>query len=121
MHCHHSKSYLSHITEDFFGIEFLASILVQSNFLIKTAAIRIFHDNINAIVLNERFNELNESGSQKNSEELDLVFGTLLVLLIKIREVNSFQSIFFTIELISDEINRARGTLTEWPYIFILK
>lgn len=95
--------------------------MVQSDFLIKTAAICIFHDNINAIVLNERFNELNESGSLKNSEELYLVFGTLLVLLIKICEVNSFQSIFFTIELISDKIDRARGTLTERPYIFILK
>lgn len=95
--------------------------MVQSDFLIKTAAICIFHDNINAIVLNERFNELNESGTLKNSEELDLVFGTLFVLLIKIREVNSFQSIFFTIELISDKINRAGSTLTEWPYIFILK
>lgn len=95
--------------------------MVQSDFLIKTAAICIFHDNINAIVLNERFNELNESGTLKNSEKLDFVFGTLLVLLIKICEVNSFQSIFFTIELISDEIDRTRGPLTEWPYIFILK
>ena len=95
--------------------------MVQSDFLIKTPAICIFHDYVNTIVLDKGFYELNESRALKNSKELDFVFSTLLVLLIKIREVNSFQSIFFTIELISDEINRTRGTLTERPYIFILK
>ena len=94
--------------------------MVKSDFLIKTPAIRILHDNINAIVLNERFNKLDESGPLKNSEELDFIFSTLFILLIKIREINSFQSIFFAIELISDEIHLSRGTLTKRTNVFVL-
>ena len=79
--------------------------MVQSDFLIKTPAICIFHDYVNAIVLDKGFNELNESGALKNSKELDLIFSTLFVFLIKVSEINSFQRIFFTIELISDEVD----------------
>jgi hypothetical protein len=105
VHSHHSKSNLSHVHEYFFGFKFLTPILVQSDFLIETPAICIFHDYVNTIVLDKGFNELNKSGALKNSKELDLIFSTLFVFLIKISEINSFQRIFFTIELISDEID----------------
>ena len=59
VHCHNPKCYLSHVTENFFCLKLLAPVLIESDFLVKTAAICIFHDDIDAIVFDERFNEFN--------------------------------------------------------------
>ncbi len=121
MHSHYTESDLSHVSEDLFSFKLLASILVQSDFLIKTASISILHDYVYAVVLDERFNEFDKCWTLKHSEKLNFVLRALFVLFIEICQINGLQCVFLPIEFVSDEIDTPRGALSKRSYILVLE
>ncbi len=93
VHCHYSKSNHGQVPQYIISGEFFSLYDIILNFLSQTSAISIFHDYVYVIVFNERFNELDESGSLEYSEKLDLIFCTLFVLVIQVCEIYSLESI----------------------------
>ena len=83
VHCHYSKSNHGQVPQYIISGEFFSLDDIILNFLSQASAISIFHDYVYVIVFNERFNELDESGSLEYSEKLDLIFCTLLSLSFK--------------------------------------
>jgi len=65
VHGHDTKSNHCHIAKAFFSSEFLALNYVVLDLLGQAPAIGILHDNIDAIVFDERFHELYQCGALK--------------------------------------------------------
>lgn len=63
MHCHQSKSYLSHVPQDIFVLEFKSLSDVLGYLLGQTTAISVLHDDVDTVVLIERLYEPDEGWS----------------------------------------------------------
>ncbi len=65
VHGHNTKSNHSHIAETFISSEFLALNYIVLDLLSQASAIGILHDNVDAVVFDERFHELYQCGALK--------------------------------------------------------
>lgn len=57
----------------------------------------------------------------KHPEELYLVLRTLLVLLTEVGKVNGLESVLLVVELVADQVDRARRALSQRPDVFIFE
>jgi hypothetical protein len=65
VHGHDTKSNHCHIAKAFIRSEFLALHNVVLDLLSQATPIGILHDNVDAVVFDERFHELNQCGALK--------------------------------------------------------
>ena len=74
MHRHYTECHLCHVAEALVGRKLFTLYDVILNFLCETAAISIFHHNVDDVILDKGFNELNQGGTLEHTEELYFIF-----------------------------------------------
>jgi hypothetical protein len=119
VHCHDAQCDLSNIPQNLVRCKLFACVHEFLNSLGKVPPVCVLHDNVDVVVLGERFNKGHQSWALQNLEKLRLIFSLLLIFLIQVQQINLLQCILLAIHLVSDERNFTGSSFTERANHFI--